>query len=318
MTNDNTSTASNRHGPVTRRRLLRAAATTGALFGGIDPARATRTADARDRAAPPGGTTSFGDTVELGGAEARPFTALGPSDEVHSLGLEFDRDALSTLPDADELSSDRTSDTPAYDDKYGRSGRALSVHRRDSLEFFIELPDAAATPFTFIGLNWNPAGHPGAGGAWAVPHFDVHFHMLETERIDAIEGPAPAPYDCIPAERIPAGYRRSPPETAAERYITDMGEHTAPSDAPEVPGEPDAFTNTLIHGFVSVGGDPRLAFLEPMVTRRFLDAFEGTERYEISQPETYPHDGRHPTAYSVRSDSSEDTVAVALTAFESI
>jgi len=140
--------------------------------------------------------------------------------------------------------------------------------------------------------------------------------MLDTDTVDAIEGPSAAPYDDIPDDRIPTGYSRSPPETASERYITDMGEHLAPTDAPELPGNPDAFTNTLIQGFVCVDGDPELAFVEPMLTREYLRGVDGTERFDVPQPDVYPHDDRHPTAYSVRSDA--DGVTVALQAFEPV
>jgi len=169
-----------------------------------------------------------------------------------------------------------------------------------------------------VTLARNPEGHPGGRGAWGAPHFDVHFHMLDTATIDAIEGPNPAPYDGIADEKIPTGYNRSPPPAAAERYITDMGEHLAPGDAPELPGNPEAFTNTLIQGFVGVDDDPQLAFVEPMVTREFLREFAGTEQYDVAQPAVYPHDEQHPTAYSVRADPSDDTVVITLEGFEQV
>jgi hypothetical protein len=280
-------------------------------------ARRRRTAAARGF--PPAGTTTFGDAVTLGTGEVRPFTTATPSGEPKYHGVEFDREVLTgSLPTPAELAADRTSDDPEYDDKYSASGQALEVHRRESLEFFVPFPDAEATPFTFLGLNWNPEGHAGAGGAWSKPHFDVHFHMLGTDTVDAIEGPDFAPYDDIDGAKIPAGYSRSPPPAASERYITDMGEHMAPSDAPEVPGNPSAFTNTLIQGFVGVDGVPELAFVEPMLTREFLREFRGTERYAVPQPDVYPHEHQHPTAYSVRADPADDTVVVALQAFESV
>lgn len=105
-----------------------------------------------------------------------------------------------------------------------------------------------------------------------------------------------------------------------------MGEHAAPVDAPELPdgpgepGNPDEFTNTLILGYVGVdgGADSRMAFVEPMVTRDFLNGFSGTETYEVPRPEEYPHDRQHPTAYSLRDVPSKDAVTVVLQDFESV
>jgi len=310
---------------MSRRQLLRAtAAGTLAAAGGVagaSPGNGTGAAPRDDAGGgfPPSGITTYSDPVTLGDGAVRTFTSATPSGVPKYHGVEFDREVVTgSLPSAAELAADRTSVDPTYDDKYDSTGEAMTVHRRESLQFFLPLPLADETPFTFLGLNWNPNGHPGGGEAWGVPHFDIHFHMLGTDIVDAIEGPAYAPYDGIPDERIPAGYNRSPPRAAAERYITDMGEHLAPADAPELPGNPEAFTNTLIQGFVGVAGEPELAFVEPMLTREYLREVTGTERFEVPQPSVYPHDGRHPTAYSVRADPAAGTVTVALQAFKSV
>ncbi|MFO8116352.1 MAG: hypothetical protein R6U01_13515 [Halorubrum sp.] len=307
-----------------RRAVLRTAVATGAAVvwgastvAGV-PRRESDPGGSSAGGFPPEGITEHGDAVDLGNGSVRTFTAETPSGEPKYHGVEFDRAALGGVPGTEEL-EEATEGT--YPDKYGPSGEALVVHGRWSLEFFVPFPDAAETPFTFLGLNWNPGGHPGGEGAWEVPHFDIHFHMLETDAVDAITGPAPAPYDGIPGDRIPEGYLRSPPATAEERYITDMGEHLAPEDAPEIPADPDAFTTTLIQGFVGVGADdsdPRLAFLEPMITRAFLRGFEGSETYEIPQPRTFPHDRQHPTVYGLRDVPARDAIAVMLGGFERV
>ena len=317
MSDNSPSTESNRHDRISRRQLLCATAT-GALVTASGCVSGSPGGD-ESEGFPPDGTTTYGRSVTLGDGEVTPFTTATTDGVPEYHGVEFDRDVVTgQLSDADELATDRTSDDPTHDDKYGPAGEALLVHRRESLQFFVDFPDAGDTPITFLGLNWNPNGHPGGGGAWAAPHFDVHFHLHSPDRIDAIEGPSPPPYDDIPAEKIPAGYDRSPPEAAAERYITDMGEHLAPSDAPELPGNPESFTNTLIQGFVGVDGEPELAFVEPMLTRELLRGFEGTETYEVPQPAAYPHDSHHPTAYSLRADPTDGTVTVAIQGFESV
>ncbi|QGX94934.1 hypothetical protein EI982_09100 [Haloplanus rallus] len=317
---------------VTRRGLLRSAVAGGVATGGLATsvtAQGNGNGDGTSKGFPPDGITEYGDAVDLGEGRVRPFTTETPSGEPKYHGVEFDRSALEGLPSAAELDEDEGT----YDDKYGPNGEALEVHRKQSLEFFVPFPDAAETPFTFLGLNWNPDGHPGGKGAWLVPHFDVHFHMLDTGTVDAIEGPALPPYDDpeatgeIPAERIPDGYVRSPEPVADERYITDMGEHTAPRDAPELPdgpdddGNPDRFTATLIQGFVGVGAsdaDPRLAFVEPMLTREYLRDLDGTDVFDVPQPEVYPHDERHPRTYAIRDVPSAETVCVVLQEFEPV
>lgn len=194
--------------------------------------------------------------MTLGEGEVRTFTTETPSGEPKYHGVEFDRDALrGELPTPEDLGD---ADNRDEEDKYESSGQALTVHFKQSLQFFVEFPDAANTPFTFLGLNWNPGGHHGGAGAWLRPHFDIHFHMLDSATVDAIEGPQLPPYDISNGEyeggtapdsedvigtrfdfdQLPEGYARSPEPVADQRYITDMGEHTAPVDAPELPAGP--------------------------------------------------------------------------------
>jgi len=262
---------------------------------------------------PPDEGTAYGRAVRLGGGTVRPFTtATDDGSQYH--GVEFERGALSGLADADELAA---ADAGAATDKYRATGQVQRIHRRWSRGFFVPFPPAADSAVTFLGLNWNPAGHPGAGGAWEVPHFDVHFHTLDPATIDAIEGPRAPPYDGIPDEQVPAGYARPP--DPSERYVTDMGEHLAPGDAPEIPGNPDAFDVTLIQGVVGVGTDgatPQWAFVEPMVTREYLRGIEGTETFDVPHPATVPTDGRYPTEYSVRDVPGAETVCVTVQDFE--
>ena len=304
---------------VSRRAVLRSAAAVGALAGVTGLASAGSPDDAgrgagrgaghgRGGGFPPSGITEYGPAVTLGEGEARTFTTETPAGEPKYHGVELERDALAGLPTADELAG---SENQAAADKYSADGQALRVHKKWSLEFFVPFPEAAETPFTFLGLNWNPGGHP-PPGVYTVPHFDVHFHMLAPATVDAITGPQPAPYDAIPAERIPEGYVRTP--VPAERYITDMGEHLIPADAPELAG--GEFTNTLIQGIVAVEGAPRLAFVEPMVTREYLRGLAGVDRRPVPRPETYPTDERYPTSYSVRDVPSKDAIAIVMRDFE--
>ncbi|SDF28891.1 hypothetical protein SAMN04488067_103100 [Halorubrum xinjiangense] len=332
-----------------RRAVLRGVAATGAAVvwgsGAVagEPGRGNASAGASGGGFPPKGITEYGRRVDLGNGSVRTFTTETPSGEPKYHGVEFDRAALEGLPGADALAA---ADNRAETDKYRAGGQATKVHFKQSLQFFVPFPDAEETPFTFLGLNWNPGGHFGGAGAWLKPHFDIHFHMLDPARVDAVEGPRLPPYDTGNGEydpgspepdpngnvdetnfdydQLPEGYTRSPDVVADQRYITDMGEHTAPADAPELPdgpgepGTPENFDNTLIQGFVGDAETSRLAFVEPMITRDFLLGFGGNETYEVPQPQEYPHDRQHPTEYGVRDVPSKDTVAVMLGGFERV
>ena len=324
-----------------RRAVLKTALAGGAILSGV-PAVAARQSGGNSGGFPPDGITEYGRTVNLGDGQVRPFTTETPSGEPKYHGVEFDRTALSGLPDESSLA---TADNRAEADKYRPDGQAATVHFKQSLQFFVPFPSAAETPVTFLGLNWNPGGHFGGKGAWLTPHFDIHFHMLEPETVDAIDGPQLPPYDTgngeysggvapdpdgrvtetnFDYEQLPDGYARAPEPVADQRYITDMGEHTAPVDAPELPdgpgdtGDPKAFSNTLIQGFAGDESGSRLAFVEPMLTREFLQDVRGTTSYEVPQPSAYPHDLQHPTAYSVRDIPSQDRIAVVLQDFEQV
>ncbi|SMO63887.1 hypothetical protein [Halorubrum cibi] len=339
-----------------RRTLLGSAVTGSALLGGIGVTGAAGQGNGKGRGKgrsnedgndgsggfPPDGITEYGRAVNLGDGRVRTFTSETSSGEPKYHGVEFDRDAFDGLPEADDLAD---ADNRAETDKYREDGQAATVHFKESLQFFVPFPDAAETPFTFLGLNWNPGGHFGGKGAWLKPHFDVHFHMLDPATVDAIEGPGLPPYDTgndeytsgpgpddegkvtetnFDFDQLPEGYERAPDPVVDQRYIRDMGEHTAPSDAPELPdgpddvGDPDGFSNTLIQGFVGDEEGSRLAFVEPMVTLEFLEGFDGTEKYDVPQPREYPHDLRHPRGYSVRDLPSKDAIAIVLEDFEEV
>ncbi len=290
--------------PVSRRRFVGTAAATGAALGLSGLTSATNA-----EAVPPAGITEWGDPVTLGNGDARTFTTVTPSGTPKYHGLLVERAALEGLPSAEDLAN---SGDDAYTDKYGPTGESVVIHHRWSQEFFVPFPATAATPFTFLGLNWNPGGHP-PDGVWTEPHFDIHFHMLPTETVDAITGPAAPSYD-LPDRYVPDGYARGP--VVDERVITDMGEHMVDPTVPEMNG--GMFANTLIWGAYDPDGDgtARLTFVEPMITRAYFRAHSGTDRRRIAQPETYATSGVYPTAYAVRDVPARDAIAITIEAFE--
>lgn len=263
------------------------------------------------RGAAPRGVATWSDPVALGDGELRTYTVQTPGGEPIEHGVAFDDGALAGLPTADELAARGASGDPG--DKYGPEGEAIQIHGAWSQEFFVPIPAAEATPFTFLGLTWNPAGHP-PPGIYDRPHFDVHFHTLEPSTVDAIEGLEPASYE-LPAERVPAGYERLPEPALDGDYavVTDMGEHLADPSSPELAGEAP-FTHTLIWGAYDVDGDGlgELTFVEPMLTRAHLAAARGVEHHAVAQPSVYPNEGAYPQRYTVRRHPSAPVVTVSV------
>ncbi|WP_255681838.1 hypothetical protein [Natrinema sp. SYSU A 869] len=266
-----------------------------------------------DREFPPRKRTEWSEPITLGNGELRTFTTVTPSGDPASHGVLLDRDALTDLPSAAELRTRAERGDPG--DKYGPNGAAVEIHHAWSQEFFVPFPETAATPFTFLGLTWNPEGHPPAG-TYDVPHIDVHFHMLEAATIDAIAGLDAASYT-IPEPRLPEGYVRVPEPSLDGDFavVTDMGEHLIDPEPPEIAG--GEFTTTLIWGAYDTTGDGRgeLTFVEPMIAKRHLEAVTGTDRYEIPQPTMYPAAGEYPTVYGVRDVPGDDAIAITIEAF---
>lgn len=183
---------------------------------------------------------------------------------------------------------------------------------------FLSLPDGS--PFTHVGLDWNPHGHE-PPGIYTEPHFDFHFHMLEEETVKSIEG-GPAMYS-LPSDQMPAGYIRPPaidtdgdgePDTPA--IVPQMGDHLVNPQSPEFQGE--TFTHTHIFGAFDPDGDGtgQLTFMEPMITRAFFKEHHEEVRTEISMPDAFPEAGRYPTEYVIRYRPNQNGYVVTMESFE--
>lgn len=151
-----------------RRGVLRGVAATGAaiVWGSSTvagkPGNGNGGGDSGGGGFPPKGITEYGRSVDLGNGSVRTFTTETPSGEPKYHGVEFDRAALNGLPSPEDLAA---ADNRAETDKYRAGGQATKVHFKQSLQFFVPFPAAEETPFTFLGLNWNPGGHFGGAGA---------------------------------------------------------------------------------------------------------------------------------------------------------
>jgi hypothetical protein len=173
----------------------------------------------------------------------------------------------------------------------------------DGWETIIPLSkDAATSGYDLIGIDWNPKGHIPIG-VYDKPHFDFHFYMISQAKKDSItaKGEDLARADKAPApEYMPEGYIL-PKGTEVPR----MGAHAIDPSAPEFNKQP--FTKTFIYGFY----DGQMAFLEPMVTKAFLETKPNTKD-RIKLPKAYAKNGYYPTAYSIRYDATQREYEISL------
>ncbi|MDH3423297.1 MAG: hypothetical protein OEN00_09920, partial [Gemmatimonadota bacterium] len=158
------------------------------------------------------------------------------------------------------------------------------------------LPDAweaeVRSPFRWALFNWNPAGH-GPRGVWDVPHFDFHFFiqpladrnririgrcamLVNCEDLDVGTRPVPSTY-------LPEGYEdRGVVEFGMGNHLIDPSTFGSPDRPP---------SHSLIYG----AWDGRVSFVEPMITRRFLEriraGLEPSDCYPLPQAAATLHDG---------------------------
>ena len=151
------------------------------------------------------------------------------------------------------------------------------------------------TGYTHVVIDWNPYGHP-PPDVYTVPHFDFHFYMMssaERAKVAFPGGPADPAAQAPAPSLLAAGYQVVP-ETA----VPKMGVHAIDVTAPEFHGKP--FTATFIYGYYQ----GRLTFVEPMVTRAFLQT-KPDFTSPVPAPAAYSLPGHYPSRYSVRYDAAK-------------
>ncbi|MBX6330947.1 MAG: hypothetical protein IRY91_03770 [Gemmatimonadaceae bacterium] len=227
--------------------------------------------------------TTYGRAVKIGHGTARTYlTMRGGMPEV---GVALSEGALAGLPD-----------------EHAPGG--VFAHGHTTFETVLELPAENRTRFRHVLLNWNPRGHE-PPGIYDTPHFDFHFYVIDSAARVAID-PADPEYQ-RKAERKPAA------EWIPARYVMPaplafarMGVHWVDTTSAELKGEP--FTRTFIYG----SWDGRVIFVEPMVTKAYLETqpeFSAT----LPAPPRGRGDGYYPEGYSVRWDAARKEYRIALT-----
>lgn len=209
-----------------------------------------------------------------------------------------------------------------YDNGRGRmsaigvhiDGDALEDLPEDPAAYPLDLPRGNTGHFSYVGLDWNPAGHEPE--LYTHPHFDLHFYLPSESEIAGIAG-GPVNYT-IPSELLPASTMPTDqlpaPQTAPRFAIPGMGEHLAsvPASLPSVPGE-DGWS-VFIWGAYDMDGDGegRMIFMEPMVTVAYLKTLnvDDTVRSDIPMPERFYDGGWYPTEFVVAYDGSDYTISL--------
>jgi hypothetical protein len=228
--------------------------------------------------------TFYGPSLDFADGSARTWVTTDEGGDPTALGVEMTDGVLEGLP---------TTVT-------GPSPTALMVT--------LPLPSqAAGTGFDHAELGWNPNGHE-PPQLYGQPHFDLHFYMVSGAEEAAIL-PSDPEYATkagnLPSgDFVPAGYV-PPPGPAAASAVPQMGLHWTDVHSPELNGQP--FTNTFIYG----SWDGRFTFLEPMITKAYLETHPNTSQ-AIPQPAKWPKAGRFPTEYKVSYNASEREFRIAL------
>jgi hypothetical protein len=171
-------------------------------------------------------------------------------------------------------------------------------------EWEFDLPMPASGPKTgyrAVAVDWNPHGHP-PPGIYTVPHFDFHFYAIDEAQVAKVAFTGPKDPAAVVADKglIAPGY-----EVVPDTVVNKMGVHAVDTTAPEFHGKP--FTTTFIYGYCK----GRLIFVEPMVTRAFLES-KPDITMPVKTPAHYSVSGYYPTSYSVRYDAGRKTYMVAL------
>lgn len=232
-----------------------------------------------DKGSTPAGPAIYtGTAMPVGNGAVRSWVRLDQNGSPTAIGVTFDEAALDGLP----------AEPPP-----GQLGT----------EYVLALPpEAKATAFDHVYMNWNPHGHQ-PSTIYDVGHFDFHFYTISSQARTQItaKGDDLAKTQRRPAaEFVPEGYVYAPNSEEPQ-----MGAHWIDPVSHEFHGH--SFTRTFLYGSY----DGQLIFFEPMITRAYLlTKPEVTE--PIKLPARYAKSGYYPTRYSVKYDAAKKEYTVAL------
>lgn len=219
-------------------------------------------------------TEFTGAKVNIGNGQAWSYIETDEAGTPVAIGLQFGADALENLPTG-------------------------SSHAD---EFVLPLPtEVAVAPYDHITMDWNEHGHPPMM-IYDLPHFDFHFYFISASERDLI-----GPFDTIQFNRPLDPEYLAPMYLETPGGVPRMGAHIIDLMSPEVAGT-GIFTHTFIYG----KHDAEINFLEPMVSKAFLDGKQQV-RQEIRRPQAYQTSGYFPGTYTVDYDTDSRIYTLLLT-----
>ncbi|MEJ7831211.1 MAG: DUF5602 domain-containing protein [Segetibacter sp.] len=174
-------------------------------------------------------------------------------------------------------------------------------------DYMLELPERAqqVTPFKHVSFSWLPAGHPPA--VFSVPHFDTHFYILshaEQMLIPAPDATNQTLFAAPPDGYLPEDY------TVPFAAVPMMGRHWIDKTSPV---QPVNSTEPFMQEFMWGTYNRKVAFLEPMIAKAFIDALKSgtvTEVHKtIKQPRLFDQTGTYqPTRYNIYKDAEGNVI----------
>jgi hypothetical protein len=120
--------------------------------------------------------TQYGAAQQLGNGTLRAYVTVDPADSSRPLeiGVAMSEGAFEGLPAPRPMPAVAANGN-GHGDGHGNGEGAHAAHAAiDSHNFLLDLPGWNPTPYTFVEVNWNPAGHE-PNGVYDEPHFDFHF-----------------------------------------------------------------------------------------------------------------------------------------------
>ena len=227
----------------------------------------------------------YGPSVSFAQGSARAWVQTDASGAASAIGIAMTETALTGLP------------------------TTVSGPNPTALMASLLLPaEAAVTGFDHAELGWNPLGHEPAQ-IYGLPHFDMHFYTVTSATQMAILPNDPQwatkAANLPTAAFVPTGYV-APPVPIVASAVPQMGVHWTDVKSPEFSGQP--FTSTFIFG----SWDGQFIFLEPMITKAFLDSHPVNATKNIPQPTQWAKSGSYPMTYSVNYDATAKEFRITL------
>ncbi|MGJ7032913.1 hypothetical protein [Niabella hirudinis] len=166
-------------------------------------------------------------------------------------------------------------------------------------------PKVDAHIFNHVELNWNPHGHE-PENIYGLPHFDFHFYNTSVAEVEAIPPYEvdPSKFDVLVGEDYLPSHYFNP-----GGGVPQMGTHWLDATSPELPPQNAIFGQTFIYGTYN----GKVTFIEPMITKAFLDDNSGFTR-SVPRPAKVAISGYYPKM--LRLQKTDDGYLIILENFE--